>query len=113
MIQLKDVSFSYGRGEHSGGLYDINLTVDSGETLLLCGESGCGKTTLTRLINGLIPNYFEGELSGQITVDGAQVDTMPMHETGKLVGSVFKTPNRSSSMWIRPANWRVVVKIVE
>ncbi len=56
MIELKDVSFSY-RGQIAGHHLDkVNLSVKEGEFVLLCGESGCGKTTITRLINGLILN---------------------------------------------------------
>ena len=54
MIELKQVCFTYANGA-DGGLKDIDLTVKSGECILLCGRSGCGKTTITRLINGLIP----------------------------------------------------------
>ena len=52
--------------EASGGLHEINLVIPNGEVVLLCGQSGCGKTTLTRLINGLIPNYYNGRLSGDV-----------------------------------------------
>ena len=92
MIQFNNVSFSYARSEELSGLHDINLTINDGETILLCGESGCGKTTLTRLINGLIPHYYEGSLSGEVLINGKDIGKLPLYETAKLVGSVFQNP---------------------
>ena len=92
MIEFRQVSFTYGSGKQENGLYDINLTVDDGEVVLLCGESGCGKTTLTRLINGLIPHYYDGKLSGEILIDGKDISKSPLYETAKIVGSVFQNP---------------------
>ena len=56
MIEFENVSFSYTGQEH-GGLHDINLKISDGECVLFCGRSGCGKTTITRLVNGLIPQF--------------------------------------------------------
>lgn len=67
MIKLENVSFKYDNVK-DGCLHDINLKVNKGECVLLCGESGCGKTTITRLINGLIPHFYEGELTGNVFI---------------------------------------------
>ena len=92
MIEIKDVSFTYSSGEKENNLSDISLSVQDGQFVLLCGESGCGKTTVTRLINGLIPHYYEGELKGKVLVDGREISTQALYETSKLVGSVFQNP---------------------
>lgn len=67
---------------------------------LLCGRSGCGKTTLTRLINGLIPQFFAGDLTGEVLMDGKNIFDMPMHLIAEKVGSVFQPPARSFLMLI-------------
>ncbi len=91
MIEFKNVKFKYANSE-SGALKDISLTIGNGEVVLLCGASGCGKTTITRLINGLIPHYYEGELQGSVTIGGLDVIKSELYETARLVGSVFQNP---------------------
>ena len=91
MIEFKDVSFSYPDSTE-GGLKNISLTIPDGQCVLLCGRSGCGKTTLTRLINGLIPQFFAGELSGKILLDGENLADLPMYRIAEKVGSVFQNP---------------------
>lgn len=92
MIQLENVTFTYNGSEEKGNLKNINLSIRQGEVILLCGESGCGKTTLTRLINGLIPWYYEGELNGIIKVDGKEIREQPLHILSQKIGSVFQNP---------------------
>lgn len=88
---LKDVSFRYANGDE-GALNGIDLDIRQGECLLLCGGSGCGKTTVTRLLNGLIPHYYEGDLQGEVTVLGRDIRQTPIEELAGSVGSVFQNP---------------------
>jgi len=90
MIEFKNVSFEYGDG--TGIISDLNLTIGEGEVILLCGESGCCKSTLIRMINGLIPNYYKGELSGSVTVNGNDTAETPLHVLANDVASVFQNP---------------------
>lgn len=92
MIEINNVTFQYKSESSSGGIRNISLSIPQGEVVVLCGESGCGKTTITRLINGLIPHFFEGELSGSVLVDEQNVSVQPLYDTAKLVGSVFQNP---------------------
>ena len=93
MIKIKNVSFSYPSKEGNiESLKNINLEIDKGEVIVLCGESGCGKTSLTRVINGLVPNFYEGEMVGEVTVLGQDVSHQPLEVTSKVVGSIFQNP---------------------
>ena len=93
MISLKNITYAYHqKGEEINNLIDINLEINKGEVVVLCGKSGCGKTTLTRVINGLVPNFYEGGLSGEVLVSGQNVTKQPLEETAKIVGSVFQNP---------------------
>lgn len=91
MIKFKDVSFSYS-GQTSGNLCHFDLTIEDGECVLFCGRSGCGKTTVTRLVNGLIPYFFPGELTGRVVVNGMDISQTPMYQIAGRVGSVFQNP---------------------
>lgn len=91
MIQFENVSFSYV-GDAGEGLENINITIADGECILLCGRSGCGKTTFTRMVNGLIPYFFPGELTGRVLVNGMDTAKTPMYQIAGQVGSVFQNP---------------------
>lgn len=91
IIQISNVSFQYENSE-KGALHDVSLTVEPGECILLCGESGCGKTTITRLLNGLIPHFYEGTLNGMVEVCGLKIQEEELYTIAEKVGSVFQNP---------------------
>ena len=98
MIKLKNVTFHYkntdarGRQQKTRGVDGVSLHIKEGEFVILAGDSGCGKTTITRLINGLVPHYYEGEISGEITVRGISVLSSGIGDLAPYVGSVFQNP---------------------
>lgn len=88
-IRLKDVSFKYD-GAKENVLENINLTVEYGETVLLSGVSGEGKSTLLSIINGVIPFVNSGEFSGNVEIDGKDVTKLKISERSKLIGTVLQ-----------------------
>jgi energy-coupling factor transport system ATP-binding protein len=93
MIELRNVRFRYAQAEKDKrNVEAINLVIESGQFVVLCGKSGCGKTTLTRLMNGLIPHFFEGVLDGAVFIDGKEINRQPLAKTAHMVGSVFQNP---------------------
>ena len=93
MIRFEDVSFHYGGQRGTGeGVDHLNFQVAPGELVVFVGRSGCGKTTVTRLINGLAPHFYEGFAEGSVYVNGLCVSTSGFSEVSTLVGSVFQNP---------------------
>jgi energy-coupling factor transport system ATP-binding protein len=92
-LEVKGLTFQYHSREEPA-IKDISLTLAPGEILLLAGASGCGKTTLMRCINGLIPRIYRGELQGQICVFGNSVHDLSMSELSQNVGTVLQDPER-------------------
>lgn len=91
MITFQNFSFRYEeRNEFT--LKKIDFTVQTGEFILLTGRSGCGKTTLIRSLNGLIPHFYPGEIQGNILMDGKSLLEMKPSELAGKVGTVFQDP---------------------
>ena len=91
MIQIEQVSFGYTDKENT--LTNIDIAVRRGECILLCGESGCGKTTVTKLINGLIPHFTtESPTEGTVKAAGLEIAKTELYELAKYIGSVFQNP---------------------
>lgn len=91
MIEIRELSFKY-KGGANYSLKDINLKIKKGECILLCGRSGCGKSTLLKLMNGIIPEFYDGDISGSVMVNGMNTFTTPIYKLSKDVGSVFQNP---------------------
>lgn len=99
MITCQNVSFSYSSDELPGDsktakgvLHNLSCTIEKGSFVLLCGASGCGKTTMTRLFNGLIPHYHEGTFTGSVYLDGKDTRELSLFDLSLTVGSVFQNP---------------------
>ncbi len=103
MLQISHLSADYGG---KPALADINLTLDSGELLVVLGPSGRGKTTLLNLIAGFVP-YQHGSitLEGQrVEGPGAERGVVFQHE-GLLPGATYRITSRWDSswrVWIKP-----------
>ena len=91
LIETSAVGFTY-QGSETPALQDVTLSIGAGECVLLCGKSGCGKTTFTRLLNGLAPAFFPGRMLGSCRVGDLLAGTAAIEEYVPLVGSVFQNP---------------------
>ena len=89
-IKVDIEKFSYGEETI---LQDIHFSVEKGEFIVITGLSGCGKTSLLRLLNGLIPNLYDGEVSGTIKILDRSLSDYKKGEIAKYVGNVFQNPN--------------------
>ena len=75
---VENLSFRY-RDRQDAAIHNISFEAKVGEVLLIAGASGCGKTTLIRCINGLIPRSYKGEVSGRIMIQGEEVKDLPLY----------------------------------
>lgn len=91
MIQIEDINYSYTNTENKS-LDNISLDIKKGEAIAFTGLSGCGKTTLTRIINGLAYRFYEGNIQGEVAIDGNSLLNKELYEIGRKVGSIFQNP---------------------
>ncbi len=91
MIEVSNGTFFYPKTD-KGALNDVSLQIKAGECVVLCGKSGCGKTTLTRLLNGLAPSFFDGKFTGKCQSFGLCAGETAIEEYVPVVGSVFQNP---------------------
>jgi energy-coupling factor transport system ATP-binding protein len=91
VIRLEHVSVTYPDSDFPV-LRDIDLTLPEGELCLVLGRTGAGKSTLLGTINGLVPHFTGGTLSGRVLVDGRDTRTHPPRELADVVGVVGQDP---------------------
>ncbi|MCB0117454.1 MAG: ABC transporter ATP-binding protein [Anaerolineales bacterium] len=92
-LVIENLTFKY-RTRPELALENISLELKQGELLLIAGSSGCGKTTLARCINGLIPRSYRGERTGKVLLHGTEVSEMPIPEMAQIVGTLLQDPER-------------------
>lgn len=92
VIEFEDVDFTYLTQADGPAVENFSLTVEQGEFVGIAGPSDAGKTTVCRLIHSYIPNFFDGELSGQVTVDGNEITDTEIGEMAETVGLLFENP---------------------
>lgn len=97
-----EFKFQYSQ-ESTPTLRKVSGNIPAGRCVVLCGGSGCGKSTLLRCLNGLIPQFYEGELTGFCRLDGHDTADLSIGEIGELAASVFQDP-RSQFFTVNSSN---------
>ena len=92
-LNVDDLSFSY-RDREGTAIRGITFELEAGQLMLVAGASGCGKTTLIRSINGLVPRSYKGNLEGQILIKGETIEGKSLAEISQHVGTVLQDPER-------------------
>ena len=92
VIEFNNFTFQY-RAQAKPTLNNINLTIYEGEKVLIVGPSGSGKSTISNCINGLIPFYYKGDISGSLKINGKETKKMSIFELSNSVGTVLQDPD--------------------
>jgi energy-coupling factor transporter ATPase len=91
IIEAKNLTYTYPGGTKPS-IKDVSIKIEKGEFTLITGPSGCGKTTLCRCFNGLIPHFYQGEITGEMEISELKVTEHPINELARHVGLVFQDP---------------------
>ncbi len=89
MIQIKDLTFTYPGAEKTT-LSHVNLNIEKGEFVAIVGNNGCGKSTLCKILNGLIPHFITGKFDGEVVIDGENTMNLDVGILAKKVGYVYQ-----------------------
>lgn len=93
LLAIENLSFQY-RTRPERAIENISFELKPGEILLIAGSSGCGKTTLARCINGLIPRSYRGKREGKVLLNDKDVSEMQIAEVAQIVGTLLQDPER-------------------
>ena len=89
IIEIEDLTYTYP-GAETPILDHVNLQVEKGDFLAIVGNNGCGKSTLCKTLNGLIPHFITGEFSGRVLVDGVNTLEADVGALAKKAGYVYQ-----------------------
>ena len=90
VVEGKNISFEYR--DSLEGIQNVNFVLQPGEVILVTGNSGSGKSTFLKCLNGLIPRVVEGKLEGEILLNHQNTKDMSMAEISRHISSVFQNP---------------------
>ena len=89
MIEIRDLTYTYP-GAETPTLRGVDLEIERGDFLAIVGNNGCGKSTLCKVMNGLIPHFIAGEFTGTVEIDGASTLESEIGELAQKVGYVYQ-----------------------
>ena len=92
IVEVRGLTYSYPNAS-TPALKDVNFSIGEGEFVLLTGPSGCGKTTFCRCINGLVPHFYNGDMKGEVVVDGLSTLDHEIVELAQKAGLIFQNPD--------------------
>jgi energy-coupling factor transport system ATP-binding protein len=92
-LVIENLTFQY-RTRPELAIENVSVELKAGEMLLIAGSSGCGKTTLARCINGLIPRSYKGKREGKVLLHGKDVSEMQIADVSQIVGTLLQDPER-------------------
>ncbi len=92
IVEVKNLSYTYPNASKPA-IEDISISINPGEFVLLTGPSGCGKTTFCRALNGLIPKFYNGTLTGSVHIAGLDVAEHSTIDLAQHIGLIFQNPD--------------------
>ncbi len=89
ILEVKDLTFTYP-GADTPTLNHIDLNIEKGDFIAIVGNNGCGKSTLCKVMNGLIPHFIAGRFEGSVLTNGVDTQTVEIGDLAKIVGYVYQ-----------------------